>query len=96
MVTVRGSKIHGRGVFANRTIYPSTFVERAPILTQHVDRYSFRPGTAMGKMSFLNHDDHPNCYVIQQGQELVLVAARRIKRGQELTISYGKDFWEAG
>ena len=49
----------------------------------------------VGTISFVNHDCRSNCKLIQEkGNKVSLLAIRDIKVGEELTISYGDDYFE--
>lgn len=44
---------------------------------------------------YINHACHPNCYPeISMGEKHIYIYAKRnIKKGEELTYDYGKEFW---
>ena len=49
----------------------------------------------VGTISFVNHDCAPNSKFVQEkGNVVFLQAIRDIKAGEELTIFYGKDYFE--
>ena len=49
----------------------------------------------VGFISFVNHDCAPNCEFIQdKGKVVSLQAIQDIEIGEELTIFYGKDYFE--
>jgi SET domain-containing protein len=40
---------------------------------------------------YVNHSCHPNCYTDVVGKTIWIVAARRIRKGEELTYDYNTD-----
>jgi uncharacterized protein len=53
-------------------------------------------GRSKGSLAqFINHNRKaPNCFVLRDGGEIWIVAGiNGIKRGQELTYDYGKDYF---
>lgn len=86
---VRKSKIHGKGVFANRE-YPdgSEVGEFEGYEVEKDTRHSLTIGghkiEPTGPLKFLNHSCNPNSYF--KGRKLI--TNRDIKQGQELTINY--------
>src|SRR3989344_5978391 len=42
---------------------------------------------------FINHSCRPNCEAVGPADRVFIVAARRIKAGEELTYHYGKDYF---
>lgn len=107
MIYVGRSRIEGRGVFADGTIYPGTVIERAPVLPLPrtveilaISEHTFSPGIALGKITLCNHEDDPNCSYeyFKSGDPdspaIVLKARRKIHAGEELTIDYGGAWWK--
>lgn len=70
--------------------YPSRF----SLFNYHVID-SLREGNIL---RFLNHSDIPNlkpvCVVDRNLVHVVLIAKRKIKKGEQLTFDYGKDYWK--
>ena len=49
----------------------------------------------VGPISFVNHDCEPNCQIVHESSKVVrLQAIKDIEPGDELTIFYGKDYFE--
>ncbi len=100
MIRVARSPIHGRGVFATRTIRPGTKIGEWPTLEvgdalpDHVlDSGSGRGLLVLGEFTLLNHDDEPNCDYFYDGSTCAVYACRLIEFGEELTIDYGEEYW---
>jgi hypothetical protein len=91
------SRIHGQGIRATRDIKPGTIIARyrgRP--TNRRGTYTCHQTDAQGRetcheitgpLRFLNHCCRPNARL----DNFRLVALRPIRRGQEITISYGHD-----
>ncbi len=96
-----GSK--GRGVFARRDIAPGEIVEVShvvPIPKEPTNDHAFWWGEdsdclAMGKVSFVNHSDKPNCRLSHDFDALTisLIAAKSMATGEELSIDYDVPLW---
>jgi len=96
-LTVKKSPIHGKGVFATRTVKKGTRIgtfegKRTKRDGTYVlwvqegeDEYGIR---GENELRFLNHSSRPNAEL--DGVELV--ARRAIREGDEVTISYGPDW----
>ena len=105
MRVVKESPGRGRGVFATKSIPKGTVVEVSPVIVLKGDErgwvfdhyvYEFgkgREALALGVGSLFNHSKNQNLSVKKKPrqQELIFVARRDIKRGEELTIHYGYD-----
>lgn len=96
---VQRSPIHGRGLFATRTIRKGEAIGRydGPEVSEdgdHVlwvyDEDEEREYGIEGRneLRFVNHSGRPNANF--DGR--VLLALRRIRRGEEITHHYGKDW----
>lgn len=112
LVRIKSSTIHGRGVFAAQTINPGRLVMSRPFirvdgtdgLPDPLDRYVFESDRedvallCLGELSLLNHDDEPNCEVIEDDRSdtFHLFALRRIQVNEELTISYPESLEDTG
>lgn len=77
LVEVRESRIAGRGLFITDSVYPGQLLAPARLAGKR---------TPAGR--FTNHDCHPNCLMVPLDGDLFLIAARHIKKGEELTVSY--------
>ena len=97
----------GRGVFATRAFEKGETVEVCPTVEiseggGDLADYLFE-STNEGKFLVVlgfgmlyNHSAEPNVdYYQDDGSTLEFVALRRIERGEELTISYGDEWWSA-
>ena len=97
----------GRGVFATRAFEKGETVEVCPtveISEGGGDRadYLFESTTegmflvVLGFGMLYNHSADPNLdYFQDDPSALEFVAQRRVERGEELTISYGDEWWSA-
>jgi len=85
-VTIRGSGIHGLGLFATTEI-PGD----CSLGVSHIKNESYSEGwirTPLG--GFYNHSDDPNCRKLTSacGEFMELVTLRPIWPGEELTVAY--------
>ena len=102
-----GETEHGRGVLAAAEIRQGETIEVCPILelaegdaSGLLDDYTVsldgRSGVALllGYGSLYNHDDEPNAeYVAVADDVYEFVALRDIQPGEQVTISYGEEWW---
>ena len=44
---------------------------------------------------YVNHSCRPNAEAVERGRSIVYVARRRIKPDEEITVDYGKDYFQA-
>ena len=102
-----GETEHGRGVIAAADIAKGETIELCPILELSegdasglLDDYTVSleesTGTALllGYGSLYNHADEPNAeYVIEADDAYSFVALRDIRAGEQITISYGEEWW---
>jgi uncharacterized protein len=99
----------GRGVFAVRDIETGETIELCPVLelssedasgvlTDYVvDSGDGNDGQVLmlGYGSLYNHSDEPNAeYVHEADDAYAFVALRDIAAGEQVTISYARDWWE--
>jgi SET domain-containing protein len=99
---------HGRGVIATAEIEAGETIEVCPILelgerdaSGLLDDYTVSlgkdtPGVALllGYGSLYNHSDEPNAeYVAEADDAYSFVALRDIAAGEQITISYGEEWW---
>lgn len=84
MLTVRKSKIHGKGLYTDELIPQGTRI----ILVGDLKR--FKQGkhwiTKLGRL--VNHSKKGNCYLKREEDSYVLYAGRHINGGEELTSDY--------
>jgi uncharacterized protein len=97
----------GRGVFATRTFAEGAIVEVCPTVEisqggGDLADYLFESTNegmflvVLGFGMLYNHSSEANIDYFQgDGSTLEFVAQRRIDRGEELTISYGDEWWSA-
>jgi len=107
--TIRASKIHGRGMFATTSIGRGAVIDRGPVLpfpekeagsSVLLERYAFDfDGTGrclvLGAASLCNHADEPNAEVDidDVAGTYRLLTLRPIRRGEEICIDYGHEYW---
>jgi uncharacterized protein len=98
----------GRGVFATRRFAKGEVVEVCPTVevadadvTGRLNDYVFtslRDGDvvlALGHGMLYNHSADPNVEYVQHGPSTITFRAlRKVRPGDELTIDYGKEWWE--
>jgi uncharacterized protein len=100
--------IRGRGVFATRAFAEGETVEVCPTIefpvggADGLGDYVFESTTegmlliALGYGMLYNHSDDPNVdYYEDAPGALEFIALRAIEPGEELTISYGEEWWSA-
>lgn len=60
-----------------------------------IDREKGSYGVVLGYGSLYTHSDNPNITFAynKKNKQMYFIAARTIKAGEELTINYGKDYW---
>jgi uncharacterized protein len=97
----------GRGVFANRTFAEGETVEVCPTVEiseggGDLADYLFESTNegmflvVLGFGMLYNHSSEPNLDYFQENEAaLAFVAQRQIDKGEELTISYGDEWWSA-
>ena len=97
----------GRGVFANRTFAEGETVEVCPTVEisqggGDLADYLFESTNegmflvVLGFGMLYNHSSEPNLDYFQENDAaLAFVAQRQIDKGEELTISYGDEWWSA-
>ena len=97
----------GRGVFATRTFAEDETVEVCPTVEiseggGDLADYLFESTNGgmflvvLGFGMLYNHSSEPNLDYFQENEAaLAFVAQRQIAKGEELTISYGDEWWSA-
>lgn len=93
----------GRGVFAGRAYYAGELVETSPVIAfegpvpDTVSKFCYNwpngSAIALGQGTLFNHESKSNLSYKQFHDENVIrfYAARRIAKGEELTINYNSD-----
>jgi len=80
-VTIKGSLIHGLGVFATEDIPKGTEIGRSHFyFGETLER------TPLG--GFINHSDDANCEKVKKDSRYFLTAIKDIKEGDEITLKY--------
>jgi uncharacterized protein len=99
---------HGRGVFSTRRFVKGELVERCPTVqlrdadvTGRLGDYvylSVKDGdvlVVLGYGMLYNHSENPNVeYVQEKPSTMEFRALRSVEPGDELTIDYGREWWE--
>ena len=101
---------HGRGVIATEDIAEGETIEVCPILELGAGdtggllndyTVALADGSAgvallLGYGSLYNHSDEPNAeYVVEESDAYSFVATREIAAGEQITISYGAEWWDS-
>jgi SET domain-containing protein len=109
-VAVGNSQVDGLGIWAIEPITDNEVIEECPVLivakeeivnTSLID-YAFKLednkyALALGNGSLYNHRNQPNArwHYDENKERIVFRASRIIKAGEEIFISYGKDYWKS-
>ena len=105
LIEVRPSKIHNKGVFANYNIKKGDLIEIAPYIVitdkNGVNEYVYlytKTNTfclVFGYGSVYNHSANNNVdfYVDNENNNFEYYANRDIKKGEELFVTYGEQYW---
>lgn len=100
-ICVMKSLLHGYGVFAEQSFLPGEIIEECYLLTvppKCLNNYVFglrdNKVLALGYGSLYNHADFPNAQVELDRIENIAIfsAISPIKKGDEILISYGKNW----
>jgi SET domain-containing protein len=68
------------------------YIRKGLIWCFQINRRWVRDAAVRGNIArFINHSCHPNCYVHIVGDTIWIRAARRIRKGEELTYDYMTD-----
>jgi hypothetical protein len=101
-ISVKKSLLHGYGVFAEQTFMPNDIIEECYVLPTPPDvleDYVFglknNKVLVLGFGSIYNHGDPPNAKVEfdQMGSLATFSAKTKIKKGEEILIYYGKNWF---
>ena len=104
-LVVKKSKMHGYGVFANKTIKKGELIEECYVLIckggdKGLEDFYFdargKNAIFTGFGSIYNHLDDPNAdYTINMKKRLATIKAdRKILKGEEIFVSYGDEWFE--
>lgn len=100
----------GRGVFSNKDFKKGDIIEICPLISdkrENIDKSIVRDYTfknkfkdeeviVFGLCSIYNHSDNNNIYHDQDGKgNMVYTAIRDIKKGEELYVNYGPNYWNS-
>ena len=100
----------GRGVFAEKDFKKGEVIEVCPLLTDYKKNFEkskikdytfkskFKPDQEVivfGMCSMYNHSDKFNVLHNQDPENMIFTAARDIKKGEELYVNYGNDYWNS-
>jgi uncharacterized protein len=58
-------------------------------------RWTINGSSRWNKARYVNHSCRPNVEAIQRGHAIVYKARRKIAPGDEITVDYGKDYFES-
>ena len=81
-VTIDDSFVHGLGLICIKDIDAGVCLGVTHI--SHEDYGWLR--TPLG--GFINHSEHPNCFILNKGRERLLYTIKPIKKSQELLVFY--------
>lgn len=100
----------GRGVFAEKDFKKGEVIEVCPLITDYKKNFAnskikdytfkskFKPDQEVivfGMCSMYNHSDNYNVGHNQDPENMIYIAARDIKKGEELYVNYGKNYWNS-
>ena len=100
----------GRGAFAEKDFKKGEVIEVCPLITDYkknfekskIKDYTFRSKfkpdqevIVFGMCSMYNHSDNFNVAHNQDPENMIYTAARDIKKGEELYVNYGKNYWNS-
>ena len=100
----------GRGVFAEKDFKKGEVIEVCPLITDYkknfekskIKDYTFRSKfkpdqevIVFGMCSMYNHSDNFNVGHNQDPENMIYKAARDIKKGEELYVNYGTNYWNS-
>jgi uncharacterized protein len=103
-IGVKGSAVHGYGVFAEKNIRKGELIEECYIIISRggdkkLQDYYFdvkgKYALFTGFGSIYNHDDDPNAdYFIHSKRRIATIkAARTIHKGEEIFVDYGEEWF---
>lgn len=97
---------YGRGIFASKDFTIGEIIEKAPYIEDQIDKFNGvsrdyvfntkdgKVALAFGYASLYNHSDDPNAVWYFEDDNVVIKTRNPIKKGQEIFISYGNDYWK--
>jgi SET domain-containing protein len=88
IVTYDGEKVHNKESLKREARY----LKQGHIWCFKLNRLSVRDAAVGGNIArFINHSCTPNCYTQVSGDQIWIIAARNIRKGEELTYDYMTD-----
>jgi SET domain-containing protein len=105
-LVVKKSDIHGYGVFAGKNIRKGEKIEECyfimsdcedDILMDYIFDVGGRSGLVLGYGSMYNHSEEPNAdYSFDRKRKVAtFLASKTIKKGQEILVSYGDEWFSS-
>ena len=100
----------GRGVFAEKDFKKGEVIEVCPLITDYKKNFEkskikdytfkskFKPDQEVivfGMCSMYNHSDNFNVGHNQDPENMIYIASRDIKKGEELYVNYGTNYWNS-
>ena len=100
----------GRGVFAEKDFKKGEVIEVCPLITDYkknfekskIKDYTFKSKfipdqevIVFGMCSMYNHSNNFNVHHNQDPENMIYRAGRDIKKGEELYVNYGGDYWNS-
>jgi hypothetical protein len=105
---IRKSTIGDRGVIASKDYKEDDILEVCPCIKQNINTiegkiidYLFRYDDdhsliAFGYCSMYNHlDDNNATWEVLNENQIVIKATKNIKKGEEIFVNYGDDYWNS-
>jgi uncharacterized protein len=100
----------GRGVFSEKDFKKGEVIEVCPLITDYkknfenskIKDYTFRSKfkkdqevIVFGMCSMYNHSNDFNVHHTQDPENMIFTASKDIKKGEELYVNYGGDYWNS-
>jgi SET domain-containing protein len=70
-----------------------TYTSRSKYLFEISSKKTIDGKPRFNKAGYINHSCRPNCEANTTGGRVFIKARRNIKKGEELTYDYGKEYW---
>lgn len=104
---IKISRVGGRGVFAGQNYNKGDIIEIAEFIKDKTDLYNdtiikdylfkFNDDYSilcLGNGSLYSHSDYPNCKYKIHNEKMYFISTKYIKKGEEIFISYGDEWWD--
>ena len=88
IVTYRGRRIPTRDARAREIRF------RAKYMFEVSSRWTIDGSSRRNLARYVNHSCRPNAQAVLRNRQIVFVALRRVKLGEEITLDYGKDYFD--